>query len=392
MTQGGFQMKFSGSQRRVYLLALALLVIAVALASAWSLWWRSDGSGGAATTPTQDVQSEQYEEPSQGSQAAPETSEAPVDRQTAADSGSGAAVGDGESRTSTIVYYQDNYGYLVPVMCSVPMEDGIAKATLNMMVQSVGNDMQAARLGLRTVLPENTKIDLDISGGLARIDLSREVLDMPDAASESNMVNAVVQTLTEFDSVDKVEFLIDGQKREKLTHGTPVAGQFTRGDINLESVEPTMAGATVQPVTLYFPGDSGAVIVPVTRMVHSRADVNTAVLELAKGPSDGNMLESVVPAGCGLIDVRVEDGVAKLNFTSEFVNLVENSDGGRMALKALVLTCTQFDGVDSVEIYVDGRKYDATEGELGVPTFMNVADSIVYDYIQTQSAMLFDFE
>ena len=63
-----------------------------------------------------------------------------------------------------------------------------------------------------------------------------------------------------------------------------------------------------------------------------------------------------------------------------------------MALKALVLTCTQFDGVDSVEIYVDGRKYDATEGELGVPTFMNVADSIVYDYIQTQSAMLFDFE
>lgn len=388
-------MKFSGSQRRVYLLALALLVVAVALASAWTLWGKPDGLLGAATMPGQEDQSAQDMEPSQGlqpPQTASEAAPAPVDRQTSADSGADSVAGDGRARTSTIVYYQDNYGYLVPVMCSVPMEDGIAKATLNMMVQSVGNDMQAARLGLRTVLPENTKIDLDISGGLARIDLSREVLDMPDAASESNMVNAVVQTLTEFDSVDKVEFLIDGQKREKLTHGTPVAGQFTRGDINLESVEPTMAGATVQPVTLYFPGDSGAVIVPVTRMVHSRADVNTAVLELAKGPSDGNMLESVVPAGCGLIDVRVEDGVAKLNFTSEFVNLVENSDGGRMALKALVLTCTQFDGVDSVEIYVDGRKYDATEGELGVPTFMNVADSIVYDYIQTQSAMLFDFE
>lgn len=385
-------MKFSGSQRRVYLLALALLVVAVALASAWTLWGKHDGSPEAATMPTQDGQSEQDAEPSQGSQATPQIEEAPVDRQTAADSGRESADSGATPKTSTIVYYQDNYGYLVPVMCSVPMEDGIAKATLNMMVQSVGNDMQAARLGLRTVLPENTKIDLDISDGLARIDLSREVLDMADAAAESNMVNAVVQTLTEFDSVDRVEFLIDGQKREKLTHGTSVAGQFTRGDINLESVEPTMAGVSVQPVTLYFPGDSGAVIVPVTRMVHSRADVNTAVLELAKGPSNGDMLESVVPAGCGLIDVQVEDGVAKLNFTSEFVNLVENSDGGRMALKALVLTCTQFDGVDSVEIYVDGRKYDATQGELGVPTFMNVADSIVYDYIQTQSAMLFDFE
>jgi len=380
-------MNVSGNQRRVYLIALALLIIAVALASTWSLWGRPAGSGEApeaTTTPTQDPQATQ--------ELTPQASTEPADRQTAAE-GTSTTVGSGDSfKTSTIVYYQDNYGYLVPVMCSVPMEDGIAKATLNLMVQSVGNDMQAARLGLRTVLPENTKIDLDISHGLARIDLSKEVLDMADAAAESNMVNAIVQTLTEFDSVDRVEFLIGGQKRETLTHGTPVGGQFTRGDINLESVEPTMAGASVEPVTLYFPGESGAVIVPVTRMVHSRADVNTAVLELAKGPSDSQMLESVVPAGCGLIDVQVEKGVAKLNFTSEFVNLVENSDGGRMALKALVLTCTQFDGIDSVEIYVDGRKYDAAQGELGVPSFMNMADSIVYDYIQTQSAMLFDYD
>ena len=68
--------------------------------------------------------------------------------------------------------------------------------------------------------------------------------------------------------------------------------------------------------------------------------------------------------------------------------MAQNSDGGRMALKALVLTCTQFDGIDSVEIYVDGRRYDA--GELGVPSFMNVADAIVYDAIQSQASAIFD--
>jgi len=295
-------------------------------------------------------------------------------------------------KVSTIVYYQDNYGYLVPVMCSVPQEDGIAKATLGMMVKSAGNDMQAARLGLRTVIPENTSIDLDISGGVARIDLGKEVLGMADAAAETNMVNAVVQTLTEFDSVEKVRFLIDGQERDKLTHGTNVSGDFTRGSINLELAQASLDVESAKPVTLYFPADSGSVIVPVTRLVRANADINTAVLELAKGPSDGNTLESVVPSGCGLIDVKVEDGVAKLNFTEEFVELVHHSDGGRMALKALVLTCSQFDGIESVEIYVDGEKYDAEEGELGIPTFMNVADTIVYDYIQTQSAMIFDFE
>ena len=377
-------MNLSGNQRRIYLLALALLIVAIGLACTWTLWGRPTGAApsAAGTEPAA---------PEAEPSAAPGAVDAEPSRPTSAGEESRSADA-GQAKVSTIVYYQDNYGYLVPVMCSIPMQDGIAKATLSMMVQSVGNDMQAARLGLRTVLPENTKIDLDISGGLARIDLSKEVLNLPDAAAEANMVNAVVQALTEFDSVKRVEFLIGGQKRDKLTHGTSVAGEFTRGDINLESAEPTISLSASAPVTLYFPADSGSVIVPVTRMVRADPDVNTAVMELAKGPSNQDMLESVVPAGCGLIDVKVEKGVAKLNFTGEFVNLVQNSDGGRMALKALVLTCTQFDGIDSVEIYVDGQPYDAAQGELGVPSFMNVADSIVYDYIQTQSAMLFDFE
>ncbi len=377
-------MNISQNQRKVYYLALALILVAIALVSTWSLWLKpADSTSLAAPTPTAAAQVT----PATGATVAPGATPT-----VGATTEATAAPAQAAKKTSTIVYYQDNYGYLVPVMCSVPLADGIAKATLSMMVQSPDNDMQAARLGLRTVLPENTSIDLDISGGLARIDLGREVLDMADAAAESNMIDAVVQTLTEFDTVDRVEFLIGGQKREKLTHGTDVSKTFTRGDINVESMEPTMSVTDANPVMLYFPADSGAVIVPVTRMVEGKSDINTAVLELAKGPTGDEMLESVVPAGCGLIDVKVEDGVAKLNFTGEFVNLVQNSDGGRLALKALVLTCTQFDGVKSVELYVDGQPYDAAQGELGVPSFMNIADSIYYEAIQTQSNAIFEID
>ncbi|MBP3652142.1 MAG: GerMN domain-containing protein, partial [Clostridia bacterium] len=292
---------------------------------------------------------------------------------------------------STVVYYQDNYGYLVPVMCNMAYQDGIAKATLNMMVKSPENDMNAARLGLRTVIPENTTFDLDISDGLARIDLSKEVLDMEDAAAESNMVTAIVQTLTEFDSVQRVEFLVGGQKVDQLTHGTDVSKTFERGDINLESSVET-GNSSLEPVQLYFPCESANIVVPVTRMVYSKPDVNTAVLELAKGPSTQSPLERTLPAGCGLIDVKVEDGVCKVNFTREFADMVENTDGGRLALKALVLTCTQFEGIDEVEIFVEGKGYDPGKDTLNVPTFANVAEDIVYETIQTQSNLIFDFE
>lgn len=380
-------MKFTGNQRKLYLLALALLVVAIALACTWTLWERPSSETVSPTAMPTEAPGEAPSATPAPESILPETTASP-DAAAAAESAGTA----GAQTINTVVYYQDNYGYLVPVMCPVPAEEGIAKATLSKMVQSTANDMQAARLGLRTVLPENVKIDLDISKGLARIDLSKEVLNLADAAAESNMITAVVQTLTEFPTVEKVEFLIDGQQREKLTHGTTVSGQFARADINPEVASGALSLSDAQPVTLYFPGDSASVLVPVTRMVYSEPDVQTAVLELAKGPSTASPLENALPSGCGLIDVTVKDGVAQLNFTKEFIRLAENSDGGRLALKALVLTCTQFEGIRSVEIFVDGEPYDTGAETLSVPTYVNVADDLVYDYVQTQSALLFDFE
>ena len=380
-------MKMTGSQRSLYLLALILLLIAVALACAWTFWGGERAASDAVVTPM----------PSASEAPSPSAPVVPVPAQDSAATNANAAnadsAADAKAATmSTVVYYQDNYGYLVPVMCTIPYEDGVAKATLNKMIQSPENDMQAARLGLKTVLPEGTTIDLDISDGLARIDLGKEVMNMADAAAESNMIAAIVQALTEFESVERVEFLVGGQKLDKLTHGTDISGTFERGEINLESSVSTINSGELKPVMLYFPCESSSVVVPVTRMVYSNADVNTAVLELAKGPSAQSPLESALPAGCGLIDVQLVDGVAKVNFTKEFANLVQNTDGGRLALKALVLTCTQFDGVKSVEILVEGEPYDPGQGTLSVPSFANVADEIANDYIQTQANLIFAYE
>ena len=384
-------MKFTGKERKMYVLALALLVAAIALACTWTMWERpSSQTSLSAETPTpapsETPAAEETPLP-EGTFApeetvAPEASAAPEDAQQSADAGT----------VNTVVYYQDNYGYLVPVQCKVPAEDGIAKATLSLMVKSTANDMQAARLGLRTVLPENLSMDLDIAGGLARIDLGKEALEMPDAAAESNMITAIVQALTEFPTVEKVEFLVGGQRLEALPHGTSVSGQFTRADLNPEMASADIALEDAEPVTLYFPGDASDVLVPVTRMVYSEPDINTAVVELCKGPSASSPLENVLPAGCGVIDVNVEDGVAKINFTGEFIELAENSDGGRLALKALVLTCTQFDGIEGVEIYVDGEPYDPGADTLALPACANVAEEIVESAIQTQSSLIFEFE
>lgn len=274
----------------------------------------------------------------------------------------------------TVVYYQDGEGYLVPVTRQVDKTDGIAKATLALMVQSSANDLAAARLGLKTTVPEGVKFDLDIADGKARVDLSKEALNCRNAEQEALMVQSVAQTLCEFDTVDEVTFLFDGQKRSKLTWGTDVSGVFTGDQLNLESVE-TLAGSS--SVQLYFPSATGRMLVPVTRTVFSDADVTTAMLELVKGPKADSGLSAPLPGDCGLLGVNMKDGVVTINFTHQFMDAVQGENGVQ-TLRAIMFTAAQFPGVKQVKIAVEGQPYQPPEAV--TTTFLNQDSEIMTYY------------
>ena len=273
----------------------------------------------------------------------------------------------------TVVYYEDGDGYLVPVQREIARQDGIAKATLEMMVQSARNDMEAARLGLSPVLPEGTTFDLDISGGHARVDLSSQVLAAADAGQEENVRTAIVWALTEFDTVQDVSFLVNGQARDTLTHGTEISGNYTRTGLNQEEpAQETFAGAS--EIQMYFPAQDGRLLVPVSRTVYSDDDVATAVFEFLRGPKKDSGLETPLPESVQLLGVSIENGEVTINFSGDFTKIAEQSDGGVQAMRALMMTCTRYPGIRKVRILVDGEPYQIPVGD--VPTFANVASEV----------------
>ena len=277
---------------------------------------------------------------------------------------------------STVCWYEDGDGYLVPVTRQIPMQDGIAKATLSLMVASSENDLAAARMGLTNVIPEGVEIDLDISGGKARVDLSKESLNCASAEEELLMVQGVAACLCGFDTVEEVSFLFDGQKRSKLTHGTDVSGVFTEDSVNIESVATFGEGA--ESVQLYFPSANGRMLVPVTRTVFSPADMTTAILELAKGPKGDSGLEAPLPGQCGVKSVSIKNGVATIDFTKEFAQIAQSSDGGRQAVDAILFTASQFPGVKQVKVTVAGKAWQ-TEPQT-VTTWVNAAEEVMAWY------------
>ena len=273
----------------------------------------------------------------------------------------------------TVVYYEDGDGYLVPVQRDVLRQDGIAKATLELMVQSARNDMDAARLGLSPVVPEGTTFELDIADGHARVDLGREALSAGDKQQEENMRTAIVWALTEFDTVKDVNFLVDGQKRDTLTHGTNISGSYTRVGLNQEEpAAETFAGAG--EIQMYFPAQDGRLLVPVSRTVYSEDDVATAVFEFLRGPKADSGLETPLDSDVQLLGVSVSGGVVTINFSKEFTKIAERSDGGVQAMRALMMTCTRYPGIKKVKILVDGEPYQMPVND--VPTFANVASEV----------------
>jgi germination protein M len=101
-----------------------------------------------------------------------------------------------------------------------------------------GPDDLEADAGLTTAVPEGTELlDIDIDDGLATVDLSGDFAAGGGSLSMQLRVAQVVFTLTQFDSVDTVTILLDGEEATEGIggEGVPATG-VDRGDV--EDVTP----------------------------------------------------------------------------------------------------------------------------------------------------------
>lgn len=117
---------------------------------------------------------------------------------------------------------------LVPVLRTVPKSTATATAAMNALLAGPSAKERAAVLRIRTLIPAGTKLlGIEISGGLATVDLSAEFAslsrdDASDGGSYSlhGRVAQVVYTMTQFTTVDRVNFKLDG-KPVKVLFGMP---------------------------------------------------------------------------------------------------------------------------------------------------------------------------
>lgn len=276
--------------------------------------------------------------------------------------GDGKVVGSDEATVETKVktelYLIDKHGYVVPQTLELPKSEGVAKQAVEYLVKG-GPVTELLPNGFRAVIPADTQLSVKITKDVAVVDFSKEFANYPKE-DELKILQAITWTLTQFDTVEKVELRVNGKElKEMPVNGTPISEGLSRASgINIDTSDVVDITNTKAVTVYYVGGEEGAnYYVPVTRRVSetNEDNITAAVNELVKGPSISSKLLTAFVPDVALLDTpTVIDRKVTLNFNESILGSFKEKKVSQSILNALVLSLTEQKGIESVEVQVEG--------------------------------------
>ena len=127
-----------------------------------------------------------------------------------------------------VVYFGTDDGYLVPVREETIGAPAVARAALRQLCRGPSPDS-----GLVRTMPPGTVLrNIRIKDGLATVDFSRELKSGQSggATDELLTVYSIVDTLTQFPTVHRVQILVEGKRLQTLAGHLDIGGPLRRDE------------------------------------------------------------------------------------------------------------------------------------------------------------------
>jgi germination protein M len=267
---------------------------------------------------------------------------------------------------SKLYFLSPNKTFYVPVTRRGDYTVQVARRAVEQMI--VG---PLAGSSLQRSIPAGMALrDISISGGTCYVDFDHSFEELGAGQREAM---AVVLALTEFDTVQRVQFMVNG-----APVGLPGSGNtdpVPRPLVNFENPY-GLEHQDAVVLTLYFATADGQYLFPVTRYVTSTVGVARAAIdEMIKGPTAAyaGAAVSPLPAGTQVRDIYRDGDTIVVDFNSAFLNASNHAltvNALRLAMDDL--TVDYDSGVSAVRISVEGTGLEVYwgsdyGGDLGRP-------------------------
>ncbi|HBD67936.1 MAG TPA: hypothetical protein DC014_01525 [Treponema sp.] len=197
-------------------------------------------------------------------------------------------------------------------------------------------------------------------------------IDKNDVQPESSVVSIAVNPTSQSNSVTAQNAAAREQEAQatEVKNGKQETQTVTPPQTVTQTPQTSTIGQTMN-VRLFFmeiESDGSVARHEVTRtMRKSDSPLVDTLNALIAGPTDSEEdagCRSLISSGTKLIGASVKEGVATLNFSSEFEFNQFGVEGTRGQLQQIVYTATAFPTVESVQFLIDGekREYLGSEG------------------------------
>jgi germination protein M len=213
---------------------------------------------------------------------------------------------------------------LVPVLRTVPKRPATARAAMTALLAGPSAKERSASPRITTLVPAGTELlGIEITGGLATVDLSGAFAAGGGSFSMRGRLAQVVYTLTQFSTVDRVNFRLDGKpvtvfSSEGIILDKPVTRATYRDDV-------------LPPIFVDRPAWGAALLTPgrITGLANVfEAQFRIAILDRA----DKTLADAPVTATCGTgcwgrFDLTLSYEVSKAQWGTLRVWDISEADG-----------------------------------------------------------------
>lgn len=252
------------------------------------------------------------------------------------------------STNLTIYYLDETARYLIGQEISVNLaqEDNIIDFLINQLASPTAGS------GLSSALPKGTRLlSSTVADGLCTINLSAEFeTNCWDSTSVQRLtLLAVVNTLTQLDEIDRVEFSTEGNLLAQYGGLT-----ITESLIADESaIGPVRTALSEFDVTLYLSNGSDQYLAAVPTRIRQTASSSQAelVIQSLLNYQNINGFYSTIPAGTAVNFALVAEGICYVDLSPEFLS---DTDHLIPSVYSIVASLCSLEEVQAVQITVDG--------------------------------------
>ena len=213
------------------------------------------------------------------------------------------------------------------------------------------NKSNYIREGFKAVIPEGTKVlDIKLEDSILTINFSKELLNVSQD-SEEKMLEAIIYSLTEIESVKKIKILVEGEPLTHLPNSNKKIPELLDKNYGINKIYNLDSIKDTSKTTIYYLSkyNDYYYYVPVTKISNENLEKAEIIInELKTTPIYHTNLISYLAAATNLTNYEILENSISLSFDNHLLAGLDDEDMLEEVKYAISLSIRDSYGIDEV--------------------------------------------